>query len=481
MQPLYLSSTLRRIEQDYSNTTPSLMQRAGSAAAKWLEANFPPQPVVIVAGPGNNGGDAFICAQQLATRGWPVNVHALPSERPSAEHLAARCVWESTGGVIESTPPMQALGLLIDGLFGIGQLRSELGIASLWIDAINTHSGPVIALDIPSGLDCDTGAVMQAAVHATHTLSFLGGKPGLYTAQARDHAGSVHLFDLGLMLSRRYPADALLVAKPPTSLPARKHDVHKGSHGTVGIIGGSRGMTGAALLAGRAALHCGAGKVYLGLVHDALAVDPCQPELMLQPVSALPFEHIDVLAIGPGLGVEDWSRTHLTRVLGMDVPLVIDADGLNLIASDKELKHCLAARKAPTVLTPHPAEAGRLLGCGTASIQSDRLGAAAELVEQYRCSVLLKGSGTICAAPGVPPSINASGNGALASAGQGDVLTGAIAALMAQGLPGLSAAQTAAYAHGAAADAWRRQYAKGTGLTASETLVMMREQLNSNG
>ncbi|GLS03935.1 bifunctional NAD(P)H-hydrate repair enzyme [Chitiniphilus shinanonensis] len=478
MTPLYFSSTLRRIEQENSGAIPSLMQRAGHAAAQWIQSNFERQPIAVVVGPGNNGGDALVCARYLIDAGWQVCVHAFPSRRLSEENRVARQAILDTDGTLLEHPPTTVDGLIVDGLFGIGQPSVGSTEASDWITAINRHQGPIIALDLPSGLNGDSGVANAAAVHATHTLSFLGDKPGLHTAQGLDHAGSVSTFDLGLPLIEVYSADAWLIDELPDSLQSRPHDSHKGTYGSVGVLGGAQGMTGAALLAGRAALYSGAGKVYVGLLDPTLSVDPMQPELMLHSPDRFPALSLDVLAIGPGLGTSEQGSNALAWALELEIPLVIDADGLNLIAADTALKQALAARQMPTVLTPHPAEAARLLGITTSDVQSDRLGTAMQLANQFQCAVLLKGAGTICAAPGSVPSLNGSGNGALASGGQGDVLTGVIAALVAQGTPELVAAQLAAYAHGAAADAWRRQHIQGSGLTASETIPLLREQLN---
>jgi hydroxyethylthiazole kinase-like uncharacterized protein yjeF len=317
---------------------------------------------------------------------------------------------------------------------------------------------PVLAVDLPSGLDADTGH--GVSVQATHTLSLLTLKPGLFTAQGRDAAGEVWMDDLGV--APQGPPVAYLSPAPPAG--PRPHASHKGSWGDVAVVGGAPGMTGAALLAAGAALHAGAGRVFVGLLDGgSLAVDVQQPELMFRPLDRLDFR---ALHLACGCGGGEAVRAVLPRALSTAASLVLDADALNAIARDAALEALLVARAArtdrPTVLTPHPLEAARLLGTTAVAVQADRLEAARLLVERYRCVVVLKGSGSVIAGPGALPCINPTGNARLATAGTGDVLAGMVAAGIAQGQPAFEAAAQAVFRHGLAADRWPT----GEGLTA---------------
>jgi len=262
-------------------------------------------------------------------------------------------------------------------------------------------------------------------------------------------------------------------------LPARRANTHKGDYGSVGIIGGAPGMAGAAVLAGRAALQLGAGRVYVGLLGDeARGYDPVQPELMLRPArEILMLEHLTALAVGPGLGVSPDAQRLLAQALQVAQPLVLDADALNLMAADPKLQQLAAQRTAPTLLTPHPAEAARLLARGTPAVQADRVASAGELAARYKSAVVLKGAGSICALPDGTWFVNTTGNPGMASAGMGDVLTGFIAALLAQGAAATTALLAAVHLHGAAGDALRAAHGQ-IGMTAGECIAAARTLLN---
>jgi hydroxyethylthiazole kinase-like uncharacterized protein yjeF len=319
-----------------------------------------------------------------------------------------------------------------------------------WASAMSAGAAPVLAVDLPSGLDTDTGA--GHAVRATHTLALLSLKPGLFTAAGRDASGEVWFDDLGVDDPAQEPS-ARLAGPPASSL--RLHASHKGSYGDVAVIGGAPGMTGAALLAASAALHAGAGRVFAALLDGGtLSVDASQPELMFRAWDSL---DLSGMAVACGCGGGDAIRAVLPKVLATARALVLDADALNAIAADTQLQSLLrtrARRERPTVLTPHPLEAARLLGCSAPQIQRDRLLASRELVQRFGCVVVLKGSGTVIAAPGLPPTINPTGNARLATAGTGDVLAGMVASRLAAGAPAYEAAAGAVYAHGLAADRW---------------------------
>ena len=262
------------------------------------------------------------------------------------------------------------------------------------------------------------------------------------------------------------------------SLPGRRHDSNTGDFGNVGVLGGAAGMTGALLLAARAALHLGAGKVYAASLVPVLVVDFMQPELMLKSIDDLFDSPLGVLVVGPGLGQSDAARAVLARALQHPATRVLDADALNLLAASPALKQTLQQRHTPTLLTPHPGEAARLLGTSTAAIQRDRPAAALQLAQQYRACVVLKGADSICAAPDGSWRLNPTGNPGMSSAGMGDVLSGMLAALLAQGMTPFEALQLAVYLHGAAADALVAHGAGPVGLTASEVLLEARALLN---
>jgi hydroxyethylthiazole kinase-like uncharacterized protein yjeF len=313
------------------------------------------------------------------------------------------------------------------------------------------------------------------AVRATHTLSFIGGKPGLYTLDGPDHCGEVQVDDLGLRLDG-FPGALLSPDDFRTYLKPRQRNSHKGSFGSLAVIGGASGMTGAALLAARAGLRLGAGRVFAGLLQP-LAVDPVQPELMLRtPEDAL--AQATVAVVGPGLGSSDVAVAIVRRTASADFPLLIDADALNLVAAHPVLATHIARRSAATLITPHPAEAARLLGTTTDAIQADRVGAALELAIRFKAHVALKGCGTVISHPDGSWRINTSGNPGLASGGTGDVLSGMAGALLAQGWPAAAALCAAVHLHGAAAEALAASGDGPIGIAAGELIPAARKLLN---
>ncbi|MBB5193179.1 hydroxyethylthiazole kinase-like uncharacterized protein yjeF [Silvimonas terrae] len=476
---LFNSTTTRHIEQTQVAAGAQLMVRAGLAAAQWVATRYAQDTrIVVLVGPGNNGGDGLTVARHLKEGGYKVKVHYLGSTKAaSAPTARALELWHRAGGTLDDSWDEQD-DLVIDALFGIGLSRDVPEPVSALFKQIENSGQKVIALDIPSGLDADTGAVRGAALHAQTTLTFIGDKPGLHTAQGQDYAGQVLIFDLDIP-PNALPAGDLQLYQPET-LPGslqRRQATHKGSYGTIGIVGGAHGMTGAPLLAGRAALKLGAGKIRVGLLGAGLAVDLLAPELMLASVNDLINQPHDVWLAGPGLGQSDAAIEVLRVLLPRPEPLVIDADALNLLASHTELAQLCKARTTPAILTPHPTEAARLLGIATPEIQQDRLRAASALAQRYGCTVVLKGSGTVVC-NGKHLTINGSGNAALAAAGQGDILGGMIAALLAQGMTPAEAARFGVFVHGAAADLWRQEFTAAIGLTASETIDYARKALN---
>jgi len=454
--PIFSVAGIRAIEAQYLPATP-LMERAGHAAAELAVqlAKGSQAPILILAGPGNNGGDAQVVAWVLRAAGHQVLTPAIDEALPSGP-----------------------FALAIDGLFGIGLTRPIAPPYASWVDKLNNFSCPVLALDVPSGLDADTGRQLGPTVKASHTITFIALKPGLLTLDGPDCCGEIHVANLGLPIAE-FDSDATTLSPGMFSayLSQRLRNSHKGSHGSAGILGGASGMAGAALLAGRAALKLGAGRVYVDML-DRNAVDSQQPELMLRNAEDV-ITLATALAVGPGLGQMDQAVQLLRQAIEAPLPLVIDADGLNLLALHPALARLAAKRTDPLILTPHPAEAARLLNTDVVTIQADRLAAARELVQRFHASVVLKGCGSVVIHPNGRCHINTSGNPGLASAGSGDVLTGLIVALLAQGWPADAALSAAVHLHGAAADALVAADIGPVGLTAGELIDPARRLLNA--
>ncbi len=455
-EPLYSVAELRAHEQAAQATLAagSLMQRAGEAAAAAIFTQLAgAQPRVrVICGPGNNGGDGYVCALELARRGvWVQCVALAPAATDDAR--AAFAKWAAAGGLtVTELPADDHCDAVVDAMFGIGMSRPLAGVYLAAAEWMNRQTAPVIAIDLPSGLDADRGTWVGhvAGVRAARTITFIGGKPGLFTGAGCEAAGRVDIEAIGIAPGR-CAGTLLAPADFAALLAARPRNTHKGSFGSVAIVGGNVGMVGAALLAARAALRLGAGRVYVDCIGaPELRVDPLQPELMFKPLSSL--KELSACAVGCGIGDDVAARMTLAGALGLDVPLVIDADALNLLAADAALALACAGRKAATVLTPHPLEAARLLHTTSAAVQSDRIGQALELARRLNALVVLKGAGSVIARPDGRYAVNPTGSPALASAGTGDVLAGMIAALAAQCEEPVQAAQAAVWLHGAAAD-----------------------------
>ncbi|MBK7000629.1 MAG: NAD(P)H-hydrate dehydratase [Rhodoferax sp.] len=455
---LFRCDVARALEVSAAAELPphTLMQRAGLAVARLALAVAPHARMIWVpCGPGNNGGDGFEAARHLKIWGKSPVVTCLgAAERLPADAAAAYAAAVQSGVTFADAVPAQ-YDLCMDALFGIGRLRAFDARCSEWIAQINTHTAPVIAVDVPSGLDADTGVAGPLHVKADVTVSLLTLKPGLFTADGRAACGDIWFDSLGVAEPIGACAELHAVAQIATRAYGA-HNTHKGSYGDVAVVGGQQGMAGAALLAARAALHGGAGRVLVGLLDGApFPLDFCQPELMLRSLPDLDFTAMTVVA---GCGGGGAIHAHMEKILAQSRQLVLDADALNAIACDASLQNGLRNRRdrreCVTVLTPHPLEAARLLGMDTVEIQANRLEAACELAQKFSCTVVLKGSGSVIAAPGKLPRINASGNARLATAGTGDVLAGLIGARLATGDEGFSAACDAVYLHGKAADNW---------------------------
>lgn len=485
---LLRAAELRTLEQIHATANPPLMERAGRAAAEFVRKRLGRGRVLVCAGPGNNGGDGFVMARELARAGVSVTIlfTADPSRLPADAAAAYRSCRSISADFCREVPAGN-FSLVVDALFGIGLARAIEGDYADVIARINAYAGPVLALDIPSGLDGDTGRVLGCAVRATHTLSFIGGKPGLYTLDGPDHCGEISIASLDLALDG-FPGALLSTADFRAGLVPRRRNSHKGSHGSLAVIGGAAGMSGAALLAARAGLQLGAGRVFAGLLQP-LAIDPVQPELMLRsPEDAL--SNATAIVVGPGMGDSTTATELIRRCLpaernprhaeraSADFPTLLDADALNQLATHPVLAARVRHRHAPTLITPHPAEAARLLGIATEDVQANRVSAALQLAQRFNAHVALKGCGTIIAFPDGRWRINATGNPGLASAGSGDVLAGMAGALLAQGWPAEAALCGAVHIHGMAADLLAAAGEGPVGMTAGELIPAARGTLN---
>jgi ADP-dependent NAD(P)H-hydrate dehydratase / NAD(P)H-hydrate epimerase len=449
-----------------TQTPHALMARAGLAVARLAMAMAPyAQRIVVFVGPGNNGGDGWVAARHLHQLGkevlvWPCFT---TTDQPADAAWAMQEALHAGVRVLLGLHPglhLEAHDLAIDALLGLGANRAPSDIMAAAITQMNTTSPQVLSVDLPSGLCADSGLLLgPAAVRASATLSLLTLKPGCFTGQGRDHTGTLWFSSLGAAVDAT--ATAWLNSKP--SPAPRAHASHKGSYGDVAVVGGALGMTGAAWLAARAALAAGAGRVYCSPLHEHAALfDPGAPELMGRATWwQSPPDVLRQTTVVCGCGGGDAVRQVLPPLLSHSLRLVLDADALNAIAADTQLQTLLrqrAARGAATVLTPHPLEAARLLKSTTAQVQAQRLQMAQNLADDFKATVLLKGSGTVIAAPAQIPRINATGNASLASAGTGDVLAGYLAGLWAQRPEAMvvDLASHAAWWHGHAADVWQQ-------------------------
>jgi hydroxyethylthiazole kinase-like uncharacterized protein yjeF len=493
--PLYSVAEIREVERVAQAALPpfALMQRAGEAAARYalelLDGNPAGKAVLILAGPGNNGGDALEAAARIADAGAQVTVlHFAKSEkltgdsRLALEHAKAGLVEFANAADSRRLVESKRWSLIVDGLFGIGLTRAISPPLRELITLIDILPCPVLALDVPSGLDADTGDIVGpdgVAVHASHTVTFIGDKTGLHTCLGRDHAGIVRVANLDIDAHHFKSVHAFLNTPDDfaESLRPRPHNSHKGSYGDAIIVGGAHGMSGAVILAARAAAKCGAGRVFAAFVTDPPAYDSMQPELMCRLARDVDFSS-GTLIVGPGLGTSADAKILLTKAVDADTSLVLDADGLNMLAVDPALQGKLAKRKRPALLTPHPLEAARLLQLSVAQIQADRLTAARKLAHQFHAIVILKGSGTVIAQPDGEIAINATGSAALATGGTGDVLAGICGALLAQSWPAWRAALAATWLHGHAADLLEKENTGPIGLTATELIPCVRVALN---
>jgi NAD(P)H-hydrate epimerase len=462
----------------------TLMRRAGEAAFRLLRERFPrARRIAVVCGPGNNGGDGYVVARLARNAGLDVEVSSLAEPAGLHGEAAVACAaWRAAGGEVAAFAPgrLADVDLIVDALFGTGLERPVTGDWRTAIEAVNSAHAPVLALDIPSGLHADTGRVLGVAVHAAVTVSFIGLKAGLFTAEGREHGGLICFHGLGVpaqVYSGLAPqARRITEAGLRGLLAPRARHAHKGEAGRVLVIGGAPGMPGAARLAGEAAYRAGSGLVTLA-THPghAAALSAARAELIaydindpavLEPLLA----RATAAAIGPGLGQGEWGASLWRAARASAVPLVVDADALRWLAREP-------AVRTDWVLTPHPGEAAALLGVSVEAVQDDRFAAVRALQQRYGGVCVLKGSGTLIAAPGEDsPWLCDRGSPALACGGTGDVLTGTIAALLAQGLAPRDAARLGAWVHAVAGE--RAAVGGERGVLASDLLVPLRDLIN---
>jgi hydroxyethylthiazole kinase-like uncharacterized protein yjeF len=488
MPSLYSTDQIRRAElQAQAGLEPlALMHRAArmvsDACASEARTLSSTAPIVALVGPGNNGGDALLAAILLRGRGF--NAQALLLQPATNAAVAAARAANLPFLSSFPTPAPTDQTLFIDGLFGIGLSRPIEGRAAEWVATLNLLSLPVIAVDVPSGINADTGSIVGdhrgVAVRARRTLTFLGDKPGLRTGPGRAHAGEVQVQSLGIAVD--FP-DGTLVAEPEARMLAapliRASDSHKGHFGHVAVVGGSAGMRGAALLAALGAQRSGAGKVSIG-APDGWRPDPMHhPQFMSFPGEATDAGRYQAWVIGCGMGTGPRAKSVLRRLIHRSgSPRVIDADALNLLATDEALAAALRADSIPAVLTPHPLEAARLLGITTERVQADRITSARRIASRFRSIAVLKGAGTVCAHPDGHWAIIDAGSASLATAGTGDVLAGVIGGLLAQGLPPAWAACLGAYVHGRAGELFEAEVQGKIGLATGDLPTWVAKALN---
>ncbi|HEY8095622.1 MAG TPA: NAD(P)H-hydrate dehydratase [Methylobacter sp.] len=480
---LYRAAQVREVDriaiQERGIPGFELMSRAGHEVFLLLKKQWPDaRSAAVFCGSGNNAGDGYIIAKLALDAGLQVCVYAVSDpEKLQGDALAAYQQYNVTHGTVVPFQAGQAVNadVLVDALLGTGLDRPVVGIYAETIQAINAHSAPVIAVDIPSGLNADTGNVMGSAVKADCTVTFIGLKQGLFTGQATEYCGEIYYAQLSVPndVFDMLQATAMRVVKTP--LPRRDRCAHKGSCGHVLIVGGELGYSGAARMAGEAALRVGAGLVSIATrpEHSGL-MNLGRPELMCHGVetaeqlSAL-LAKADVVVVGPGLGQSAWAKALFNAAIKSGEPMVIDADGLNLLANSP-------STNPSWILTPHPGEGARLLNCATADIQQDRFAAASSIQAKYGGVAILKGAGTVIASE-QELVVSNTGNPGMASGGMGDVLAGVIAGLLAQGLSLQDAAQQGVYNHGLAADLAAAKDGE-RGLLAGDLMPYLRQLVN---
>ncbi len=460
---LYRAEQVRELDraaiEDFAIPGITLMERAGGAAFKLMRWRWSrARDITVLCGTGNNGGDGFVVARLAQENGLTVRVLQLGDpQKIRGDARTAMEAYLTAGGVVEPYNGLpDSTDLIVDAVLGTGLERDVKAEWALALGSVNHHPAPVLALDIPSGLHSDTGAVLGVAIKADATITFIGLKQGLFLGEGPELCGRVYFNSLevppGVYESQVSTVQRMDWRQQATLLKPRSRIAHKGDFGHVLVIGGDQGYSGAVRMAAEAAARTGAGLVSIATRPEHAAVlNLGRPELMCHGVTEAAdltplMERATVIAIGPGIGRSEWAMKLLNRVLESPLPLVVDADALNLLAAE-------FLQRDNWILTPHPGEAARLLGCSTGEIQSDRLASVQKLQQRYGGVVVLKGAGSlVCAGEGEPLAVCSEGNPGMASGGMGDVLTGVIAALLAQGHSAADAARMGVSLHAAAAD-----------------------------
>ena len=484
MLPVFTAAEMRALDSRAMSQLgipgPRLMEAAGAGAARLIAERFAPiegKGVLVLCGKGNNGGDGFVVARHLKARGARVRV-LLVGRRAEVRGDAAQALSRWRGRVEEILTAAQAAAVgdaarradvLVDGLLGTGLEGPARGLTASVIEAVNESRAPVVALDLPSGLNADSAEIIGPAIRARLTATFAGWKRALLLHPAAHCAGEVAVIPIGIPgaeVNRGIATWLLEEADIRRHFPARPRDAHKGSYGHLLVVAGSVGKTGAAALAGRAALRSGAGLVTVATpasqqpIVAALGMESMTeplPETPAQTLSLKSKERIlelaartDAVALGPGLSLDPETQS-LIRELLREVakPMVVDADGLTALAGSCEL---LAGAAGPRLLTPHPGEMARMLGVAVSEVQADRLEMVRALCARHQVWAVLKGAGSVIGAPDGGVFVNPTGNPGMATGGSGDVLTGMAGAFLARGLEPLPALQSAVYLHGLAGD-----------------------------
>ena len=484
---LYLAAQVRELDriaiEEFSIPGITLMERAGDAAYQLIRTKWPKaKNILVLCGPGNNGGDGYILASLAREENLLVNLRQVGDHQKIAGDAllaAERCTASGLQPLPLTNENLDDCDVIVDALLGTGLDREVTGQWQEVINDINFSNTPVLSLDIPSGLNADTGCIMGCAVKADATMTFIGLKQGLFTGQGVEYSGEIHFNKLNVpdevLTKVNSMTEQITLDDLQSVLKPRSKSSHKGDFGHVIVIGGDKGFAGAARLCAEAAARTGAGLVSLATrdVHAAL-ISMAVPEIMAhsieKSIDIKPLlEKASVVAIGPGLGQSKWGASLFSKILESKLPLVVDADALNILAREPVYSD-------RWVLTPHPGEAARLLNCDTPEIQSDRISAAREIQKKFGGVAVLKGCGTVIADGEGNVSICSAGNPGMASGGMGDVLTGVIAGLYAQGVCAGDAARLGVCLHAAAADNAAVEGERG--MLASDLMPWIRKLVN---
>lgn len=487
-QSLYCADQVRvgerKIAADLKIPMYELMERAGAAVFAELLRRWPAAKTLLVCcGSGNNAGDGYVIARLAKSAGLSVTVWAVSDpEKLTGDAQTAYQKWLGAGGTVFVDMPTDVPDVVVDALFGTGLCREISGRFLAAVEWINAATSSVISVDIPSGLDADSGRVWNIAVQADVTVTLIAVKRGLTTGKAAQYVGELVWDGLGVdarFHSENLPdAELTLTKDVENHLPPRDRTSHKGDFGRLLCIGGDIGMAGAICLCSQAAIRAGAGLVStITQPENATVILSRQPEIMVKPYCGVQDEswlvnHVTwstAIALGPGLGNSLWSSEIYQRAIDTEKPLVVDADGLNFLAQSP-------IKKRNWILTPHPGEAARLLAQTTKEVELDRFSAVKAIQAKYGGVVVLKGAGTIIY-DGEQCSVVMAGNPGMASGGMGDVLTGVIGALVAQSLPLFDAARIGSFIHGRAGDIAAQQGERG--MVASDLLKPIRQQVNN--